>query len=154
MSERYCPKCAVEVEDLGGFCALGHSLKVAPITALTDLGDLKAEVNRAFAEAELQVASVLASVTGEIEAVRPQPVHAQGPPPPPPPVVEAPLVAMDAALEAEFEFDEEARARSNSFWKALESDPEPSRTDPITAFAPSPRMDWGPNKAPKRRRKP
>jgi hypothetical protein len=153
MSERYCPKCAAEVEDLGGYCALGHSLMLRPLSEITDLGDLKAEVNKAFAEAESQVASVLASVqavTGELPAVPPPPPQAstQAAPPAPPP----------ARYADEFdEYDEEARVRSQTFWQALDDeDPEPSRTDPITAFAPSPRMDWGPNKAPgkKSRRKP
>jgi hypothetical protein len=132
MSERYCPKCSAEVEDLGGFCALGHSLMLTPITEISELGDLRAEVDKAFAEAELQVASVLASVTGK--------------PPPPPPT---PAVEEDIFIE----YDEEARERYDTFWKTLENDPEPSRSDPITAFAPAPRMDWGPDRSDKKRRK-
>jgi hypothetical protein len=160
MTERYCPKCDAEVQDLGGYCALGHSLMLRSITDISDLGDLKAEVDRAFAEAELQVASAIASVkgavTGEFPAVRPSeaprsPQIAQTPPQP-----AAPAASPDAPpppppgphYADEFdEFDEEARSRRDEFWKALENDPEPSRTDPITAFAPAPRMDWGPNKA-------
>jgi hypothetical protein len=151
MSERYCPKCAAEVPDLGGYCALGHSLMLRPISEITNLGDLKAEVNKAFAEAELQVASVLAAaqgaVTGEMPAVPTHSPTLQTPPPPPP-----------ARYADEFdEYDEAARVRSQTFWQTLDDDdPEPSRTDPITAFAPAPRMDWGPDKSPakKTRRKP
>ena len=172
MSERYCPKCGAEVADLGGYCALGHSLMLRPLSEISDLGDLKAEVNKAFAEAELQVASVLASVTGEMERVQPngqpttrpaqpaaQPMTQPGPPPaqpaaptPPPPPPPAPYYADEFD-----EFDVEAKERSKTFWKALdEEDPEAARHDPITAFAPAPRMDWGPDKAPgkKTRRKP
>ena len=69
MSDRFCPRCMAEVEDVGGYCLLGHPLsEAAPSGSLTDL---RAEVDRAFEEARVQVAHVLG---------------AAAPPPPPPPV--------------------------------------------------------------------
>jgi hypothetical protein len=151
MAVRYCPRCDAEVEDLGGYCMLGHSMKLTPITELVELRDLKAEVDKAFADAELEVASVIASVTGEMEAVASGPAPStvgpalQKPPPPPPPPPERFEVFEDV--------DEAAKERYASFWKTIDEDPEPSASDPITAFAPSPRMDWGPEGKPAKRRR-
>ena len=108
LSERFCPHCKTHVEDVGGFCLLGHSLReVAPTASLTEL---RAEVDRAFQEANVQVAHALS-----------------GPPPPPPPQVAQSIVV------------------------GLEE----SQTggDPITEFAPAPRMDWGPERENRLRRR-
>ena len=65
MSDRFCPQCNSEVEDAGGYCLLGHPLRSsAPVASLSEL---RAEVDRAFEEARVQVA------------------HALGDAPPPPP---------------------------------------------------------------------
>jgi len=67
VSDRFCPRCNAEVEDVGGFCLLGHPLRVsAPVSSLSEL---RAEVDLAFEEARVQVAPVLG----------------EAPPPPPPP---------------------------------------------------------------------
>lgn len=124
MTERYCPKCQAEVEDVGGFCLLGHSLRLRPITETMD--EIRAEVDRAFEEARVQVAAI----TGEIPAI------ASSPPPPPP---------LPDDLE------EQTKTRMDELWAGFEED-APSPADPITAFAPNTRMDWGPDGAKLKRR--
>ena len=119
MSERYCPKCQTDVEDVGGFCLLGHSLRLRPITESLD--DLRAEVDKAFEEVRVQVAAV----TGEIPAIQPD---AAAPPPPPP---------LPDDLE------EQTKTKMTELWADFDDDVR-AATDPITAFAPNTRMDWGP----------
>jgi hypothetical protein len=128
MSERYCPKCETEVEDVGGFCLLGHSLKLRALTD-TSLGDLRAEVDKAFEEARMQVAAI----TGEIPVVD---ADASAPPPPPP---------LPDDLE------EQTKTRMEELWADFEEEPQ-SPADPITQFAPNTRMDWGPGEASQKRR--
>ena len=125
MAERYCPKCRTEVEDVGGFCLLGHDLRLRAMTE-SSLGELRADVDRAFEQARVQVAAI----TGEIPAV---PVSA---PPPPPPLPE--------------DLEEQTKTRMEELWAGLEEEPA-SPSDPITQFAPNTRMDWGPGDKPKRR---
>ena len=123
MTERYCPKCATDVEDVGGFCLLGHDLRLRPITESQSMDDLRAEVDRAFEEARSQVAAV----TGEIPLVK-----SDAPPPPPLPD----------------DLEEQTKTRMVEAWAAFEDEPEPpAASDPITAFAPNTRMDWGPGEA-------
>ena len=107
MSERFCPRCNAEVEDTGGYCLLGHSLRVS--APADSLAALRAEVDLAFEEARVQVAHALGDAA---------------PPPPPPPVTAT--VPLYPRIE-------EAQAPSHG-------------TDPITDFAPAPRMDWGPDR--------
>lgn len=126
MSERYCPRCRAEVADVGGFCLLGHSLRLQPVMD-SSLGDLRAEVDRAFEEARVQVASMTAEMPGQ---------STSPPPPPPPPVPEDP--------------ERQARTRMDELWAGFDDQP-PSPTDPITQFAPGTRMDWGPGAKPRRR---
>ena len=128
MSDRYCPKCGTVVEDVGGFCLLGHSLKVAAVT--DSMNDLRAEVDRVFEEVREEVQARIASVTGEMQAV--------AAPPPPPPPVEAPVV-VEAVEEA-------TQTDLDPLWANFDEDLSPNGPDPIAAFAPSPRMDWGPDK--------
>lgn len=104
MSERFCPRCNAEVEDTGGYCLLGHSLRVS--APADSLAALRAEVDLAFEEARVQVAHAL----GEA-----------GPPPPPP------------------------LATPVTVYPRMEETPSQG-TDPITDFAPAPRMDWGPDR--------
>lgn len=127
MSERYCPKCQADVEDVGGFCLLGHSLRLRPITASLD--ELREEVDRAFEEVRMQVATV----TGEIAAVQ----SSDAPPPPPP---------LPADLE------EQTKTKMSELWEGFDDEVR-SSTDPITAFAPDTRMNWGPEGGKKPKRK-
>lgn len=126
MTERYCPKCDTEVEDVGGFCLLGHSLRLRPITASLD--ELREEVDRAFEEVRIQVAAV----TGEIPAV---PGADSAPPPPPLPD----------------DLEEQTKTKMSELWEGFEDDVRLS-TDPIAAFAPDTRMDWGPAEGKRKRR--
>lgn len=85
MSLRHCPRCRTEVEDVGGYCLLGHPLRLAAPT--DSLATLRAEVDKAFADVEIKVAEVLAGppATPAAPAVGPQ---ASPPPPPRPKVAE------------------------------------------------------------------
>ncbi len=125
MSLRHCRQCGTDVEDVGGYCLLGHPLRLAAPT--DSLATLRAEVNQAFADVEVKVAEVLAvGANGQAVSSAQEPAPgsataetspaATAPPPPPPP-----------------------RSRVAQF--------EPSvGPDPITEFAPAPKMDWGPER--------
>ncbi len=127
MSERYCSKCRTEVEDVGGFCLLGHSLKLQPPMD-SSLSDLRAEVDSAFEGARVPVARS----SGERPSVGSAP-----PPPPPPPLPD--------------DLEEQTKTRMQELWANFE-DEGPSPADPITAFAPNTRMDWGPGESKLKRR--
>jgi len=135
MSERYCPRCGTDVEDVGGFCLLGHSLKLASVT--DSMSGLRAEVDRVFDEVREQVQARLATVTGEIPAV--------APPPPPPPALEVPVVVEVVEEASQTDLD--------PLWANFDDDLSPEGPDPIAAFAPSPRMDWGPDKGKRLKRR-
>ena len=120
MSNRFCPTCHAEVEDTGGFCLLGHSLRVAAPDSHDSLSALRAEVDQAFEDARVAVGHALS----EVEAPMAPPAHAPSapafeaaaPPPPPP-----------AMFHVEEGYSGEG-------------------SDPIADFAPAPRMDWGPER--------
>jgi hypothetical protein len=119
MTTRFCPICANEVEDTGGFCLLGHSLKVA--SAVPQSSELRAEVHRAFDEARIEVAAALADAErseGAAPEEREDPISAEQP----------------------------VRERRVSPFAALEEELPPSQTDPISVFSPPARMDWGPER--------
>ena len=121
MPLRYCRLCDADVEDAGGYCLLGHPLKLdTPIPSVAEMRD---EVSRALGEArpEEEASSEMADASAA-EAVP----EAWTPPPP------------------------DVRAK---VWQPLE-DAVPESADPITAFAPPPRMDWGPEQSGLRGRNP
>lgn len=126
MTVRYCPSCEQDVEERDGYCLLGHPLRLQPLT--NTLSELRSEVDRAFDQAQAEISSALESVTGEIPRV-----NASAPPPPPPP------------------------ARSGSIfqavWEEMESADPVATGDPISQFAPGPRMDWGPRKEEKEKKR-
>ena len=121
MSERYCPKCRTAVVDVGGFCLLGHDLRLRAATDAT-MNDLRVEVDRAFEQARVQVAAI----TGEVPAV---------PLPPPPPLPH--------------DREQQTKDRMEGLWAGFEEE-APLTHDPITQFAPDTRMNWGPGDKPKR----
>jgi hypothetical protein len=122
MPLRYCRVCDADVEDAGGYCLLGHPLKLdAPIPSVAEMRD---EVSRALGEARPEQ-EPSASDIEESAAVEAAP-GAWKPPPP------------------------DVRAK---VWQSLE-DAVPESADPITAFAPPPRMDWGPEQSGLRGRNP
>ena len=57
MAQRFCTTCEADVEDVDGFCLLGHSLKVASV--MPSIDELRAEVDEAFKNAQAEVAQVL-----------------------------------------------------------------------------------------------
>ena len=126
MSQRYCPRCGDEVEDTGGFCLLGHSLRLAPATL--SMSELRDEVDQAFEEARATVAAVIEPVAAPMSS---------SPPPPPPPSSTPPPS------------DEEyvARGAFKDVWAGLHEEISIDNDDPIAAFSPPPRMDWGPEKS-------
>lgn len=89
MTNRFCPQCQTEVEDTGGFCLLGHSLRLA--APVDSLKNLRAEVDRAFEQVSVDVADVLdqvrVSAGSQATAL---------PPPPPPPRRSDPFVELEA----------------------------------------------------------
>ncbi|HWC13552.1 MAG TPA: hypothetical protein VG929_03045 [Actinomycetota bacterium] len=128
---RHCPRCRTHVEDVGGFCLLGHRLNEAARTG--SLTELRAEVDRAFEDAKLQVAAA---------------VQAVAPPPPPIPtaVTDIPAPAplpLAAPAPTAIEPPPPAAVRLAT---PLVVDTEPVAGDPIADFAPAPRMDWGPER--------
>jgi hypothetical protein len=157
MSVRFCPTCRTDVEDTGGFCLLGHSLRVAPAT---EIDELRADVDRAFATARAELAQINGRTARLPEPPAPPAAYTA-------PVVPAPATAVPAAAAA---FDKAAPALSTAaaqpvpppppitevstgtdtvwsdFGDELAQAESPSPSDPISMFAPSPRMDWGPDR--------
>jgi hypothetical protein len=129
MTMRYCPRCASEVEDVGGFCLLGHPLRLEPL--IPSVSHIRAEVDRAFDEVDTAVdrrtpaaepalgGSLSAALLPEASLRRD--LEQAGPTPPPPP------------------------APHRALWESLEEGLA-DLSDPIATFAPSPRMDWGPER--------
>ena len=78
MTTRYCPHCRAEVENVEGFCLLGHPLKFA--APRDSLAHLRAEVDRAFDDAKVEVASALSAIPASNMSL------SNGGPPPAPPV--------------------------------------------------------------------
>lgn len=129
MTVRFCDTCHAEVEESEGYCLLGHPLRLASVT--TSLDDLRTEVDKAFDEASFRVATVLVE-EGETPKgpVAGATVNLSAPPPPPPPPPS----------------EDVRRPSYKEMWAALEDDVAGSG-DPIAAFAPPPRMDWGPKRS-------
>lgn len=98
------------------------------------LAALRAEVEAAFEEATLQLGALIETTSeisvADLEAVVapevPTPV-ASSPPPPPPPPPSIPVASEPVAPSTVWE-------------SAMGND------DPLVAFAPPPRMDWGPER--------
>ena len=157
MTTRFCPGCTEEVEDTGGFCLLGHRLALEAPTA--SLQELREEIDRSFEGSGMEVSvaegkSLSVEAEGSLGTLEPAAVMApprppvvsepgregtarptrlrRVPPPPPPPRKPSPRAAVYRELESDVEIE----------------------ADPIAAFAPPPRMDWGPDKVRLKNRKP
>ena len=135
MADRYCPSCGTDVEDAGGFCLLGHPLRLQAMTDAETLTDLRTEVHKAFEDAKVQVEEALGQININV--------------PPPPP---GPRSTVAPATDAR-ELDQPGTPvrTYDDLWRTLEEDAAKGE-DPITAFAPPPRMDWGPQRSKLRRR--
>jgi hypothetical protein len=101
MTLRFCESCMDEVTDVGGYCLLGHPLKLQPL--IPSLAQIRSEIDRAL---------------GEVRAEQ-----------------------SEAEEEAR---DAEAQPGGGSVWESLREEASGGAGDPIEAFAPRPRMDWGP----------
>jgi hypothetical protein len=164
MAQRFCSRCNAEVEDAGGYCLLGHDLRLeAPVDSLKAL---RAEVNRTFDEARRELADVMAPAAVLAPELDAGPPKLDLLPPSPRVVAEEPSrrpapVRLDEALVVEGhpgDAREWADARSpeetsqelggsHTVWEGLDEAPALKPGDPITTFAPSPRMDWGPRRS-------
>lgn len=141
MTMRYCPACQADVRTVDGYCLLGHRVALEP--PIPSIEALRAEVDRVFEEARREVAEVLyggdapPATPAQIAAPAPGPAQtaqvpapARVPPPPPPPA--DPVRALEE--------------RRRSVFTALQAEEPLTVADPIVAFAPAPRMDWGPER--------
>jgi hypothetical protein len=126
---RHCAGCATEVEDRGGYCALGHRLRLGSVDGSID--SLRAEIDEVFEAARLEVSGVLEGRDG---------------PPPPPPVAPTGNGTHVAPTVDDVPTADDYRQRARGVWAALEEDTSMD-DDPIEAFAPPPRMDWGPKRS-------
>ena len=115
---RFCPRCRADVEDAGGYCLLGHPF---PEDRVDAIADLRAEVDDAL--------STVRSVVDAGEALK------------------AAEAELSGDLEDEAQVAAAMKATSLKVYEELANDDEPiSRNDPIVAFSPSPRAEWGPEK--------
>jgi len=122
MMNRYCTRCAADVGDTDGFCLLGHPLTLQASSA--PLANLRAEVDSAFADARVQ-AAWRASAPG---------------------VDPGPSVSAQRAATRKLAPPAIAAASGGR----PPPPPPPALhapADPIAAFAPPPRMDWGPERS-------
>ena len=160
MAKAHCSVCDADVEAIDGVCMLGH-----PVGEPSHLDDLRDEVDRAFEDAAREVAAVL---TGEIPVVpkldpvplarqTTQPLRLDTPILPEPPVVSAPT-AGPAQVPTTYQAPSPAapppppsrRLDVAGMWERAN---QAGNDDPINAFAPAPRLDWGPEDKKRLRRR-
>jgi hypothetical protein len=121
---RFCPSCSSDVEVTQGHCLLGHSVTAEPSQG--SLSELRAEVDKAFDEAQVQ-----------ISGFAPAPKEAA----PQPPVKDREAVPVAAGSSGMPSPPPDSRPVQEQ-WSEKGDSTDPS--DPIALFAPPPRMDWGP----------
>ena len=136
MSLKFCSRCRADVEDVGGYCLLGHLL---PQDAVDPISDLRAEVDRAFEQIKIEI-----PVTG-MAATFKSAAPAAGP---------SSMEPYEELRGSDEDLVEEMAQTRTDYWSQLraEVDGSVSRDDPILSFSPSPRMEWGPEKGRRRRR--
>ncbi len=135
MTVSFCPTCATDVQDVGGFCLLGHRLGLRPDDPIAQL---RAEVDHAFEKVEGQIAAALDPLA---ELAAENGIGA----------AEALAIAGGDSADDRTVL-EEMRVTSKAVWKPLEEETTVTGNDPIVAFAPAPRMDWGPERSRRKRR--
>jgi hypothetical protein len=138
MSERSCPACGGRLPESGIFCPRGHAVSAQPAD---DLQALRAEVDRAFEEARLEVTHVLAPAAREAAA---PPGVEEAPAPPTAPQAAPPAEATRPPRRVPPPPPPPART---GLYDALASSPPDATGDPIQAFSPPAVMDWGPRRA-------
>jgi hypothetical protein len=130
MPLRFCQRCASEVEDVGGYCLLGHPLRVDPL--IPSVSHIRDEVDRAFEEVGLDDPVELLHVGPPAAGVSSPPeIDASTPRDPLAPVEDAP---------------DPPTSGHHTVWEALHDGVGPDGPDPMAAFAPPPRVDWGPDR--------
>jgi hypothetical protein len=129
---RYCKVCAGDVEEVDGHCLLGHALKLAP--PIPSVAEMRDEVSRALGEARIEARpdaggqAASGDVGDDLNHLWEPRAMTWSPPPP----VQDPQQTVWGPLAEEL----------------------PMEGDPITAFAPASRMDWGPDRSGLRARNP
>jgi hypothetical protein len=154
---RHCTRCDAEVEDTGGYCLLGHPLRLNMET--TSLADLKAEVEAAFESAQDEVRDTLSPLLEQVEATPPKTYETTSQP-----LMAAVAVAPSLEVGAPAAVEQPTRptppppppkrpkSKFEALWEGMEGGKPLDRQDPINAFAPPPRMDWGPERTPRKGR--
>jgi hypothetical protein len=136
---RYCTACAADVEVGGPARPSEHR---APVQSIAEL---RAEVDRA---SDLAMAEIAAH-TGRSERTSSGRPAAPPPPPPAPRPHEAPAPPRstpEPLPPAALTGPAPDHPRT-TVWSALEERADyEGEEDPIVAFAPAPRMDWGPDR--------
>lgn len=145
-ANRFCPSCRQDVADVGGYCLLGHDLRLA--SAVPQLDRLRTEVDEAFDDAAGAIERAFDDVRAHVSTDATPPRSSAPPPPPPPPPGPRAVPATAAPPAAPVVAVEDAGfvARAATVWRSLERDEATLAGDPIEAFAPPPRMDWGPER--------
>ena len=158
MTIRFCPTCRSNVKVEDGFCLLGHSIRLEPMTQ--SLTELRAEVDAAFDEVDHvfdEARRLIHAGAPQVEQTAPA---AEVPAPAalaPTTFAGAPAVLTELAKEtaaptvapAPAPVSESpppgSRPSYADLWKRVEGE-ETGSKDPIASFAPAPRMDWGPSR--------
>jgi hypothetical protein len=154
LAKAHCSTCDAEVEAIDGVCLLGH-----PVGERSRLDDLRAEIERAFEAASREVAAVLTGEIPVVPATAAEPVSLERPvrtrqvteplrvdtpvltaartetplPAAPPTSYQAPAAAAPPPPPGRLDVEK--------MWEKANA---PGDDDPINAFAPPPRLDWGP----------
>ncbi|HET7483563.1 MAG TPA: hypothetical protein VFK89_11955 [Actinomycetota bacterium] len=155
MERTYCPRCRADVDNVEGFCLLGHRL---PVEVEDHIADLRDAVDAAFNRVEVDIKELSTVPAAVVSAVVPPAAPISAPVPPSAPVqptaeslTPAVFRSLDASSDHEV-VDRMAEAK-RSVWAELSVDRSLPLDDPIVSFAPSPRMDWGPARSGRRRRR-
>ena len=124
------------------------------------MDDLKAEVEAAFETAQDEVRETLSPLIEQVEAAVPQPEPVMAAvatmptqiAPPAPPVTQAPapqtrITHVSKRMSPPPPPPQRPKTNLEDLWGDMEGGKALDRQDPINAFAPPPRMDWGPERA-------
>ena len=130
-NDRTCAICKSVVDHAASLCPRGHSLD-AP-RKHSSMRELRQEIDLAFERASQDVAAAI----GRMHRPRASAVPPAPAPPPPPALPSDPGPPLPPQPRA-------------TVWTDLERETmrsgRPNEGDPISAFAPAPRMDWGPKR--------
>lgn len=165
MSIRSCATCGAPLEAADVVCLLGHRVSPTPIS---DIAELRAKVDEAFAAAEAQLRVLTGSAMTKAlpDPVDPAPYDLPTPPAPapqapyfvplapaPPPAAPAPetfpstpIAPEPPMVSAPPPAPPPPPPPAPVLYKPLPVPEDDRLDDPIAAFAPAARLDWGPEK--------